>query len=167
MLSRRKLAIKSEIKLYTCLGEAMAMIQFLEDCLSHSIIIKMNPRNISRTHADEILSVHRKYTLGKGIKIGRDEKLFSDEIQSNLDDFLPQRNWLVHKSIAQNEIDSEAAGARVIEVTKRIKAIGDRAQEILRVLEEDLIDHCSSRGADMSGVRAAIRQHFGEIRSCQ
>lgn len=156
---RTKTASKEEINLYIFVGEALSMTQHLEDCLSHSIIIKREPRNTSRMQANGILEKYRTYTLGKAVNLAKVESLFSESIQKELKDFLTERNWLVHRSIAHNRDDLAVLSKRN-SLIKRVKLITDKAMAIIRLLEEDLMDYCSSNGADMSKVREAIKLHY-------
>lgn len=158
---RTKPASQDEINLYIIVGEALCMTQHLEDCLSHSIIIKSKPRNISRMQADGILEKYRTYTLGKAINLATKNSLFSDSIQQELQDFLSDRNWLVHKSIAHNR-DDLAMSSKRNELIQRVKHITNRAMTIIHLLEEDLMDYCNSKGADMSKVREAIRLQYSK-----
>lgn len=159
MKYKTKMANQDEINLYIIVGEALCMTQHLEDCLSHSIIIKKEPRNISRMQADGILEKYRTYTLGKAINFSTKNSLFSEEIQQELQDFLTERNWLVHKSIAHNRDDLAVLSKRN-NLIQRVKQITNRATAIIHLLEEDLMNYCSSKGADMSKVREAIRLHY-------
>src|SRR5262245_17321093 len=88
-------ANQDEITLYCFMGEALLKIQIVEQSLSHSITLKMNPAE-TRERADEFLTQHLSYTLGKAIKVAVRENLYSLSLQEQLNDFLVQRNWLVH-----------------------------------------------------------------------
>lgn len=96
-----------EINLYCYLGEALLKVQVAEQALSHSITLKMNPKE-TKEQADEFLKKHQSYTLGRAIKIAIKEKLYSQQIQDKLTAFLKQRNWLVHEVICGNEEDLNA-----------------------------------------------------------
>lgn len=151
-------ASQNEVMLYCLVGEALTMVQHLEDCLSHSIIIKTNPRNTPKMRADKILEGYRAYTLGKAISVAKDKALFSASIQQELKDFLKQRNWLVHRSIAhhRNDLLSEIAGKNLVQ---RIRSITRSAKTLLHILEEDLFDYCTGNGANMANVRYAANKN--------
>ena len=145
---------KSEITLYCFLGEALLKIQMLEQALSYSITIKMNPEEI-KEKADEFLKKHQRYTLGQAIKTALEKKLFNSAIQDELNSFLEQRNWLVHSVLIGNEEDFNAGNIKE-ELFQKIKSISDKAEHIYRVIELDMIDFCSSKGKDMSKIKQLL-----------
>lgn len=144
----------SEIDLYTTLGEALLKTQVVEQALSHSITLKMNPYE-TKERADDFLKQQQRYTLGKAIKIANEEKLFNMSLQEELNAFLVQRNWLVHNVIPGNEEDFNM-GTIKKELLDKIDAVRDNAAIIHRKIEYDLIDFCESKGKDMSKIRAAL-----------
>ncbi len=148
-------ANNNEINLYCFLGEALLKTQMVEQALSYSITLKMNPAE-TKERADEFLKQNQGYTLGHAIKIGIKEKLYNSLLQDELKDFLQQRNWLVHKVICGNEEDLNAGNVKE-ELFHKIKDISDKAENIQRVLEYDLIDFCSSKGKDMSETLALLK----------
>jgi sulfur transfer complex TusBCD TusB component (DsrH family) len=147
-------ANNNEINLCCFLGEAVLKTQMVEQALSHSITLKMNPEE-TKERADEFLKQNQSYTLGHAIKIGIKEKLYNLSLQDELNAFLQQRNWLVHNVICGNEEDLNARNIKE-ELLDKIKAISDKAVSIQRVIEYDLIDFCSSKGKDMSETLAFL-----------
>lgn len=140
----------AEINLYCHLGEALLKIQMLEQALSYSITIKMNP-SVTKEVADIVLKKYQHYTLGSAIKTTLEKKLFNSAIQDELNSFLIQRNWLVHSVLIGNEEDFNA---RIIkeELFQKIKSISDKAESIQRIIESDLIDFCNSKERDISNL---------------
>jgi hypothetical protein len=147
-------ANKSEIDLYCFLGEALLKTQVVEQALSHSITLKMNPDE-TKERADEFLKQTQSYTLGKAIRIANEKKLYNLSLQDELNAFLQQRNWLIHKVIIGNEEDLNARNIKE-ELFHKIKSISDKAENIQRILEYDLIDFCTSKGKDMSASVALL-----------
>jgi len=148
-------ANESEIILYCFLGEALLKIQILEQALSYSITIKMNPDE-TKEKADEFLKRQQRYTLGQAIRIALEKKLFNTAIQDELNFFLEQRNWLVHSVLIGNEEDFNAGNIKE-ELFQKIKSISDKAEDIKRVIEYDMIDFCSSKGKDMSKIKEVLQ----------
>lgn len=144
----------SEITLYCFLGEALLKIQMLEQALSYSITIKMNPDE-TRENADESLKKQQRYTLGQAIKIALEKKLFNTAIQDELNSFLEQRNWLVHSVLIGNEEDFNAGNIKEA-LFQKIKSISDKAESIQRVIEYDMIEFCSSKGKDMTEIKELL-----------
>ncbi|MFM9989241.1 hypothetical protein [Flavobacterium sp.] len=158
-------ANSSEIKLYCFLGEALLKIQMLEQALSYSITLKMNPDE-TKEQADEFLKKHQRYTLGMAIKTALEKKLFKMGIQEELNSFLEQRNWLVHSVIIGNEEDFNAGKIKE-ELFNKIKSISDKAEVIKRDIECDMIDFCSSKGKDMSKIKEVLLLQDKGIRVCK
>ena len=155
-------ANNNEINLYCFLGEALLKTQMVEQALSYSITLKMNPTE-TKERADEFLKQNQSYTLGHAIKIGIKEKLYDSLLQDELNAFLQQRNWLVHKVICGNEEDLNAGNIKE-ELLYKIKAISDKAESIRSIIEYDLINFCSSKGKDMSKILSLLKLQEQGIR---
>jgi len=143
-------ANQDEITLYCFMGEAICKIQHVEQALSCSITLKMNS-TVSKEMADEILKKHQSYTLGMAIKLAIKENLYSSMLQEELNIFLVQRNWLVHKAIFESREDIYSNTEKE-ELFRKIKNISDKAEIIQRELEDDMINFCTSKGKDMSKI---------------
>lgn len=148
-------ANQDEITLYCFVGEALWKIQVVEQALSHSITLKMNPDE-TKERADECLKQYQGYTLGKAIKIAIQEKLYDSSLQDELNAFLVQRNWLVHKAMSESCHGLNWENKKE-ELFQKIKSISDRAESIHREIEYDLINFCSSKGTDMSKILALLK----------
>lgn len=155
-------ANNDEINLYCFLGEALLKTQMVEQALNHSITLKMNPAE-TKERAEEFLKQNQSYTLGHAIKIAIKEKLYNSSLQEVLNDFLQQRNWLVHKVICGNEEDLNAGNIKE-ELFHKIKFVSDKAESIQREIEYDLIDFCSSQGKNMSETLELLRLQEQGIR---
>lgn len=155
-------ANNNEINLYCFVGEAVLKIQMVEQALSYSITLKMNPEE-TKEKADECLKQHQRYTLGQAIKIAIRENLYNLSLQDELNAFLKPRNWLVHKVIIGNEEDFNAGNIKE-ELLNKIKDISDKAESILRAIEYDLIDFCSSKGKDISETQTLLKLQEQGIR---
>lgn len=147
-------ANNDEITLYCFLGEALLKIQILEQTLSHSITIKMNPDE-TKEIADEFLKKSQKYTLGQAVNITKEKKLFNSALQEDLNSFLEKRNWMIHNVIIGNEEDFNAGNIKE-DLFQKIKSISDKAEDIKREIEYDLIEFCSSKGKDMSKIKELL-----------
>ena len=157
---RFKPASQRELSLYCFVGESVCAVQHVEDALSHSIVMKKEKPRL-RPEADRLLEEHRLYTLGKAVKIAEQASLYPDSLLQQLKEFLSERNWLIHKSIAQarDEWDLNISREKLF---CRIKAIITQAQKLLQLIEEDMIEFSEANGVDMSRVRAEIKKHYFE-----
>jgi hypothetical protein len=121
-------ASNDELGLYTLLGESLCNLQFLEDALSHSIALKKDikvPYSIPREQGDKLVREYRKLTLGQAIKLAKQEGLYSDSLLAELQNFLLERNWLIHRSVYEN-IDQENVILGKDKFFTRISAVGKR-----------------------------------------
>ncbi len=115
----------------------------------------MNPSE-TKVRADEFLRQNQSYTFGRAVKIAVKERLYNLALQSNLDSFLQQRNWLVYKVICENEEDFNAGTIRD-ELLQKIKSISDKAESLQRIIQFDLVEFCSSKGKDMSKIVSLLK----------
>lgn len=156
---------KQEVaSLYYLIGEAICMIQHLEGALSVSITLKKDvlyPYRIPKEEADNFLKKYHSFTLGKAIKLARENRLYSDILYRDLEKFLEERNWLVHKFIIDSLDDMYVASTRD-NLFHRIKAISNKAKTLQGAIEADLIKFSESLGLDMSRIRAYIKQYSHE-----
>jgi len=157
---RFKPASQQELLLYCFVGESVCAAQHVEDALSHSIVLK-NKKPRLRSEADQLLEKHRSYTLGKAIKITEQANLYPKPLQQQLKKFLSERNWLIHKSIAQGRDGWDLNISRE-KLICRIKAITTQAQGLIQLIEEDLIEFSEANGVDMSRVKDEINRHYLE-----
>ncbi len=148
-------ANQDEINLYCYAGEALCKIQLVEQALSHSITLKMNPDE-TKERADEFLKQHQSLTLGKAIKIALKEKLYNSSLQDELNAFLGQRNWLIHKAMAESQHGLNWENKKE-ELFHKIKSVSNKADSIHREIEYDMLDFCSSKGKDMPKLRALLK----------
>lgn len=148
-------ANENEISLYCFVGEAIWKIQMVEQALSCSITLKMNPA-ATKEQADTVLKQHQSYTLGKAINIVSKENLYSSSLQDELYRFLNQRNWLVHNAMAESLHDKNWESEKE-ELFHKIKSISDKAESIQHKIEYDMINFCSLRGKDMSKILTLLK----------
>lgn len=148
-------ASQNEITLYCFVGEALWKIQIVEQALSHSITLKMNPA-VTKERADEFLTQHQSYTLGTAIKVALKEKLYDSSLQDELNAFLVQRNWLIHKAMSESHHGLNWENKKE-ELFHKIKSIADRAESIQREIEYDMIKFCSSKGKEMSKILSVLK----------
>ncbi|HMU78581.1 MAG TPA: hypothetical protein PK325_04470 [Cyclobacteriaceae bacterium] len=148
-------ANENEITLYCLVGEAIWKIQAVEQALSCSITLKMNPA-ATKEQADKVLKQHQSYTLGMAVNIASREKLYESSLQDELYTFLNLRNWLVHKAMAESHHDKNWENEKE-ELFGKIKSISDKAESIQHKIEYDMISFCSSKGKDMSKILELLK----------
>lgn len=154
-----KPANQEDILLYARMGEAVCKIQILEQALSYSTTVKLNP-DANENDANAFLSKQQSYTLGKVIKVAAKERVYSHSLQKSLEELLVERNWLVHHAMLDSHNGTKIVLTEIIE--KRIKTIADNAEQIQLLLEWDLIDFAQSKGRNMSKIIEIMIQEKGE-----
>jgi hypothetical protein len=154
-----KLASPEQMMLYARMGEAVCKIQILEQALSHSITVKLNP-DVNENEANVFLSKQQSYTLGKVVKLAATESVYPEKLQKALEELLAERNWLVHHAM----LDSQKGNRIVVSETivKRIISIADNAEKVQLLLEWDLIDFAQLKGRNMSNIVEIMVREKGE-----
>jgi hypothetical protein len=151
--------------LYYSIGESVSKIQILEDALSHSMAMKkVGPGSKNRAKGDEVVKNYRRLTLGQAINQSACENIYPENLQKDLKDFLPERNWLIHKCLPEN-IDNFEKGIGAILLLQRIQAVGQRAFKLQQAIEDDMLDYASLQGRDMTRVRTVIAEHHKKVPS--
>lgn len=151
--SKENLPHQEIINLTYLIGEAIIKIQILEDAISHSLSIKKDapePDSITRAEAKKIVERYRrKYTLGDAIKLAGKENIYSKALLKDLQNFSLERNWLVHRCMAENMDDIESGFSGRNNLFYRIKRIGIWANQLQRAVEIDLENFCFSKGMNI------------------
>ena len=155
-------ANNDEVTFYCFLGEALFKTQIVEQALSCSITLKMNPTE-TKERADEFLKQYQSYTLGQAVKVAIKDNLYSLSLQDELRAFLQLRNWLVHNVVCGIQDDLNAGNIKE-ELFHKIKSISDKAECIQHAIEYDMINFCSSKGKDMSKILALLKLQEQGIR---
>jgi hypothetical protein len=141
------------------MGEAICKIQILEQALSHSITVKLNP-DVNESVANIFLSEQQDQTFGKVVKLAAMNRVYPDRLQKALGELLVERNWLVHRAM----LDSQQGNRIVVteSILQRIKSIADKSENLQLVLEYDLIDFAQAKGRNMSKIVEVLKREKGE-----
>lgn len=165
--SKEKATNQDVIPLYCLVGEAICMIQHLEGALSVLITLKKHvkqPYRISKEDANAFLKKSRRLTLGEAVKLAKNTSLYSDILHRDLEVFLKERNWLIHKFLHDHLDDMHLPQERK-KLFCRIKAISHEAISLQQAINKTIIEFSESVGMDMSSVRAYIEQHSINVKS--
>ena len=154
-----KQANQEEMMLYARMGEAVCKIQILEQALSHSITVKLNP-DVNESVANVFLSKQQSYTFGNVVKLAAKEGVYPGRLQKALEELLAERNWLIHHAM----LDSQQGNRIVVTepIVQRIKSIADKSEKLQLVLEYDLIDFAQAKGRNMSKIIEFLKREKGE-----
>jgi len=149
----QKLQHREIENLYFFLGQALFMVQILEDAISHTIALKRDvkdPGSVSKAKANALLEKYRKFTLGESIKLIRKENIFPDVLRDALQAFLLERNWLIHRCVPENIDNIERDFSARENLFLRINLVGATAGKLQRDVEVDLEDFSASKGIDIA-----------------
>ncbi len=137
-----------QLNLFVLTGEALCKLQILEDALSHSIALKKDvkiPFSLTKKEGDNFVAQYRKLTLGQAIKMVKEKKLYTNTLINDLHDFLVERNWFIHRFLPEH-LDDQNIILRKDSLFKRIKAVGEEATRLQKVIEVDMIAFSERQG---------------------
>jgi hypothetical protein len=119
------------LAVHSRIGLALWHSQALEDALCYHItlVLKM-PVSKAEVEVREVLEKMQSKTLGALIaELRKGNTALVSEFESRLDQFLKDRNWLVHKSWRQHHGDLYEP-QRVIALVARLNAMANEALEL-------------------------------------
>lgn len=150
---------EDEFLLYAYIGEAVCRIQMVEQALSCWLTMKLNP-HVNLQQADDFLKTFQSYTLGKAIKEGEEQGVLNGDFVKELKLLLTERNWLIHKLIAENQNDLNYYEKRnniIVSLFSRIKAISNNSEYIRRKIEDMMMDFSELNNRDVSHIRELLK----------
>lgn len=152
--------------LFNLVGQSVWYLQHLEDALSTSIAMKRDIKmrgSVSEAKMHEILRKHRRRTLGDSVNVAKKAKIYAENIQNRLDDFLKERNWLIHRLIHENGDDMNLNDKRE-KLFLRVEMFVDEAKNLQKEIGEDLINFAASQGVSPAWVEAYAQEQFDKSR---
>lgn len=161
---RRAPDLEEVSSLFSLIGRAIWYVQHLENSLSNSIAIKRDLKDaalgsVSAEDTQRILAKRRRMTLGQAIGLAKDQSIYDGHLQVNLDKFLDERNWLVHRLVHENGEHMNINGKRD-NFFQRIALISDEAQKLQKMIGSDLEDFVVSKGARREEIHARAERDF-------
>lgn len=124
-------------------GHSLWQIQALEKTLVHFIVLGFKAQRDDKSRAEDQFTVFNKFTLGRLISDVTKNTDAPDKLKNQLTNFLPKRNWLVHKSWSDH-FEHLPVSERLSIYSNRILQIGDEALELNKqfanLLEKKMID---------------------------
>jgi len=107
-MNRRRINDEELAILFNLIGQGIWYLQYMEDALHTFITLKVDIKKIGSVNEKEgekYLSKRRSNTLGVSLKVAKENHILSKELETRLELFLGERNWLVHRSVNQNGDD--------------------------------------------------------------
>lgn len=163
---RRQINAEELNILFSSIGSSIWHIQNLEEALNICITIKKDIKyrgSMSPEKAEEILSKHRKNTLGCSLRNSKEAKIFSITLQDRLDRFKDERDWLVHRSVFQNRDDLYVDNKRYALIEK-IRLISKEAIELQKLVSKDLEYFVVAQGVSQEWIYNKANQEILKLK---
>ena len=109
--------------------------------------------------ADDVLASYRRLPLGRAVECAEKEKTYDGAFLKKLQDFVDERNWLIHRSMRESVDDIGAILDQDV-LFQRIHAIGVSAIAIKEEIEVDMLKFCSANGRD--DIRSLLAEVYAE-----
>lgn len=134
--------------LFSLIGQSIWYLQNVEDALNTCITIKGEIKKIgtiSEEEAENILTKHRRNTLGTSLRIAKEKNILSKNLLAVLYEFREERDWLVHRSVHQNGDDLYQDSKRYALIL-RIRKFTDDALVLQNLISKELEDFVVAQG---------------------
>lgn len=141
--------------LYDVLGQALWYLQHLERALTIFNTLKILQHKIDKEikitqlMGQKVLDGQRKQTLGPLIGIAKREKTIPQQILNRFDDFLTERNWLIHKCVIDEYLSLRNVNAKE-KLYARIKRFIDESIELQKEVANLIESSYVSSGKDLA-----------------
>jgi len=145
---------------FSLIGQGIWYLQHVENALVTCLTVKgelKKPGSIEKDEAERILSKHRKNTLGTSIRIAEKKGVLSPELMNALRKFKNERDWLVHRSMAENGDDLYTDAGRE-GVLMRLYAFSEEAQALQRLVAKELEDYVVANGVSRQWIHRRAMQ---------
>ncbi len=167
-MGRRQISAEELEFLFVLIGRGIWHLQYVEDALHNTVTLKGEVKirgSITQDQAEALLAKVRRKTLGQSLKISRESQLLNELLQTRLEKFLEERNWLVHRSVNQNGDDLYVDEARVA-LFSRIELFSEEAKALQKLIVSELEAFVVSQGVSQERVLEEaiekIRKRRGE-----
>jgi len=140
--------------LYLSIGEAIWNLQHLENVMTTynalRILQKKREKKIlfSDEQAFKILEKQRKLTLGPLISSAKDNHTLSKELEGRFENFLTERNWLIHKCVISDYLSLRNKESKE-KLFLRITAFIEDAVSLKRELYNQMQRWFEGKGYDL------------------
>lgn len=149
MSNNRRQINEEELQVFfKLIGSGIWYLQHVEDALSTYITVKAEIRERGSTSADnakQLLSRHRRNTLGTSVRFARDRQVLDPELLTMLEAFKIERDWLVRRSLHENGDDLYLNSDRR-RLLERLIKFSEDAKRLQRLIAEELEDFVVSKG---------------------
>ena len=141
--------------LFQILGQAVWYLQHLEKVLTTFNAFKILQRKrdkglkVIKKIGDKALEKQQGQTLGPLIGTAKREKTIPKNLMNRFDDFLEERNWIIHKCVINEYLSLRNVDSKQ-RLFKRIEAFVDEAIELKREIHNLMESWYSDSGYDLN-----------------
>ena len=149
---------------YRAIGAAVWHIQYFEDALVSFVVMKRHKRNPTpEREAYDRLERERKGTLGSIYGRAKDEGIIPKDMEVRFENFLYERNWLIHRSKAESSSDLYNDDLRM-RMINRIISIQDESLKLKQFIFESMEAFVCVHGVDMASVYRVANEAIRKLR---
>jgi len=162
---RRRLTQEEWAYLYRLVGEGIWQVQNMEDALQTLITIKVDvgqPGALPQGQAFERLAQYRSFTLGKCLKVCKDNSVLPWQLAERLSEFKADRDWLVHRSVNSHSEAVYSDEGREELFDKLVKFI-THAKALQAELKDEMQRYAAEHGVDIAETERRAREKMAEI----
>lgn len=152
-------------ELFTSLGKAVWYLQYVEDALHTFLTVKVDiktPGAVTLEQGKQQLEKNRRSTLGTTLRIAREQHLLSVELQTCLDVFKEERDWLVHRSLSQHGDDLYAPEKRA-SLLARIADFSRNARQLHKLIYAEAEVFAAGQGISQEWIQHEAEQSLQRL----
>lgn len=152
--------------LYRSVGRCIWHIQYLEDALHTLLTLKIEirvPGNVTAQEAQELLSKHRRATLGTALGTASKHEALHPQLLSGLRHLKEERDWLVHRSMHQDG-DSLYTDEGRKTVFKRLDLLMETTLSLKKQMLEEAESFCAGHGISSEEAERQAREQIAKLK---
>lgn len=144
--------------LFCLIGEGIWQLQYLEEALHMSMVMKsfiVTPEAKGEQESLDELQRTKKMTLGTALKNAEKNVSLPRPLLDRFKPFLAERNWLVHNSVEQHDVALYSVAGRDAAI-RRLQAFIDEAKALRKLVMQDIEGYARGQGLDVdTAIRSA------------
>ena len=140
--------------LFNVLGQAVWYLQHLEKVMTTFNALKILQRKkvkkveITQKMAQKVLDKQRRQTLGPLIGTAKREKTIPKKLMNRFDDFLEERNWIIHKCVVDEYLSLRNVNSKN-KLFKRIERFVAESKALSREIHNLMESWYDTSGYDL------------------
>ncbi len=163
---RRQLTADELDALYRSVGRCIWHIQYLEDALHTCLTLKIEirtPGSVPENEARELLSKHRRASLGTALNTASRHAVLPPALLADLRALKSERDWLIHRSMHQNGESLYTTEGRSA-VFSRLDTLMERTLELRDQVVAEIMAFCATHGISAQQSERMAREKIARLR---